>query len=105
MGPFDRSLHFDPESTITFERESIDAAGEAVVSSVVTTPTKRGEPSRHPVQYRMYLKGGRWRIYDIVVNDVSLVEGYRAQFVKIIAHDSFEGLLRRMRKKAAAPNP
>jgi phospholipid transport system substrate-binding protein len=95
--PLDRSLNFDPDSSIRFEREHIDDA-EALVSSVVTTAARRG-PTRHPVEYRLCLKGGRWRIYDIIVNDVSLVEGYRAQFVKIIAHDSFDGLLRRMRKK------
>jgi phospholipid transport system substrate-binding protein len=96
--PFDRTLHLDPESTIRYERESI-ADNEAVVSSVVTIAARRGGSTRHPVQYRLALKAGRWRIYDIIVNDVSLVEGYHAQFTKIISHDSFDGLLRRMRKK------
>jgi phospholipid transport system substrate-binding protein len=96
--PFDRTLHLDPESTIKYERESI-ADNEALVSSVVTTAARRGGATRHPVQYRLSFKAGRWRIYDIIVNDVSLVEGYHAQFTKIIAHDSFDGLLRRMRKK------
>jgi phospholipid transport system substrate-binding protein len=96
--PFDRTLHLDPESTIKYERESI-ADNEAMVSSVVTTVARHGGSTRHPVQYRLSLKAGRWRIYDIIVNDVSLVEGYHAQFTKIIAHDSFDGLLRRMRKK------
>jgi phospholipid transport system substrate-binding protein len=96
--PFDKSLHIDPDSRIRYEHESI-AEGDAVVSSVVTTSTRNGAATRHPVQYRLCLKGGRWRIYDIIVNDVSLVDGYRAQFDKIIARDSFDGLLRRMRKK------
>jgi hypothetical protein len=34
-----------------------------------------------------------------VVNDVSLVEGYHAQFAKIIGRERFDGLLRRIRKK------
>jgi phospholipid transport system substrate-binding protein len=96
--PLDKSLHFDPDSHIRFEHESV-ADSDATVSSVVTTVARNGGPAHHPVRYRLCLKGGRWRIYDIVVNDVSLVEGYRAQFVKIIARDTFEGLLRRMRKK------
>jgi phospholipid transport system substrate-binding protein len=100
--PFDRTLHLDPESTIKYERESV-AANDALVFSVVTTTARRGGSTRHPVQYRLSFKGGRWRIYDIIVNDVSLVEGYHAQFTKIIAHDSFEGLLRRMRKKVGEP--
>jgi phospholipid transport system substrate-binding protein len=96
--PLDKSLHLDPDSTIKYEREEI-ADNEAVVSSVVTTSVRRGGTTRHPVQYLLSLKAGRWRIHDIVVNDVSLVEGYHAQFTKIIARDSFDGLLRRMRKK------
>jgi len=96
--PLDKSLHVDPDSTIKYEREQI-ADNEAVVSSVVTTSVHSGGATRHPVQYRLSLKAGRWRIHDIVVNDVSLVDGYHAQFTKIIARDTFDGLLRRMRKK------
>jgi phospholipid transport system substrate-binding protein len=96
--PLDKSLHLDPDSTIKYEREEI-ADSEAVVSSVITTATRRGGATRHPVQYRLVLKAGHWRIYDIVVNEVSLVDGYHAQFTKIIGRDRFDGLLRRMRKK------
>ena len=95
--PFDRSLRIDRDSTIAFQPESV-AQREAVVHSTVTT-VSLGKETRRTVEYRLYLHDDRWRVYDIVVNGVSLVDNYRDQFAKIITRESFEGLLQRMRRK------
>ena len=61
---------------------------------------------RIPVEYRLCWKGERWRVYDMVVGGVSAVEEYRAQFNKILARESFAGLMDRMRHKLRdAPRP
>jgi phospholipid transport system substrate-binding protein len=97
--PLERRLHLNPDSAIAYQRESI-VDGNAVVPSVVTTASMGGgQPTRHEVEYKLTFKDGHWRINDVVVNGVGLVEEYRSQFAKIIAQDTFAGLLRRMRKK------
>ncbi len=57
---------------------------------------------RFKVDYRMHRVGepAKWRIYDVVVQDISLVNNYRAQFNRVINRKSFEDLLERLRGQA-----
>ncbi len=51
-----------------------------------------------PVSYRGRRdEAGRWRVYDLDVERISLVRNYRSQFATIIRRTSFEQLLARMR--------
>jgi phospholipid transport system substrate-binding protein len=52
-----------------------------------------------PVEYR--LRDGRegWRIYDILIEGVSLVKNYRVQFNEILSRSSYAELLERLRAK------
>ena len=51
------------------------------------------------VVYHMHKKNDAWVIYDMVIDDISTVEDYRASFNKIINKDKFEGLLKKLRDK------
>jgi len=51
------------------------------------------------MDYRLFVKDGRWHAYDIVVDGVSLVKNYRSQFDKIIRADSYQELVRRLRDR------
>jgi phospholipid transport system substrate-binding protein len=95
--PLDRNLSIDLDSTVAYQRESI-VDDEAVVSSMVTS-YKTGRPQRRTVEYKLVYRGSKWRLYDVIVEGVSLVDDYREQFARIIKDDSFDGLLKRMRKK------
>jgi phospholipid transport system substrate-binding protein len=95
--PLDRNLSIDLDSQVAYRSESI-VDDEAVVSSLVTS-YKSGRPARRTVEYKLCFRNNRWRLYDVVVEGVSLVEDYREQFARIIKEDSFDGLLKRMRKK------
>ncbi len=57
-----------------------------------------------PVAYRMLLKNSKWVVYDVVVEGVSLVKNYRTQFQDILATDSPEKLIERIRSKTAERN-
>jgi phospholipid transport system substrate-binding protein len=53
-----------------------------------------------PIDYRMYrINTGQWMVYDLVVEGVSLVANYRAQFTRMLESDSFETLLQDLEKK------
>jgi phospholipid transport system substrate-binding protein len=47
----------------------------------------------------MILKGGTWKVYDVVVEGVSLVQNYRSQFNSILAKNTPDQLLEILRKK------
>lgn len=51
------------------------------------------------IDYKLKKAGGGWKVFDVVVDDASLVENYRYQFNKIITKHGYSELVRRMRKK------
>lgn len=53
-----------------------------------------------PLDYRLFNKGVEWRVYDVVVDGVSLVSNYRGQFSKILRSSTFPDLLEQLRKKS-----
>jgi phospholipid transport system substrate-binding protein len=52
-----------------------------------------------PIYYRVILKDGSWRVYDVVIEGVSLINNYRSQFKEILAKNPPESLLETLRKK------
>ena len=53
-----------------------------------------------PLDYRLLNKGVEWRVYDVVVDGVSLVNNYRGQFSKILRTSTFADLVDQLRKKS-----
>jgi phospholipid transport system substrate-binding protein len=53
-----------------------------------------------PLDYRLLNKASVWRVYDVVVDGVSLVNNYRGQFTKILRSGTFAELLDQLRKKS-----
>jgi phospholipid transport system substrate-binding protein len=53
------------------------------------------------LEFKSKFKEGRWRIWDVAIDEVSTVRTYRTQFGKIIAKDGFPGLVTRMKAKIA----
>jgi phospholipid transport system substrate-binding protein len=60
-----------------------------------------------PVEARMHRRDGRWLIYDVAIESVSLVRNYRSQFDRIIRTSSYEELVRRLKilSKGASTAP
>jgi phospholipid transport system substrate-binding protein len=52
-----------------------------------------------PIHYRMILENGEWKVYDVVIEGVSLVQNYRSQFREILANKPPEDLLKMLREK------
>lgn len=53
-----------------------------------------------PIYYRVILKNGVWRVYDVIIEGVSLVSNYRSQFKEILINKSPDSLLETIRKKS-----
>ncbi|MBN1282329.1 MAG: ABC transporter substrate-binding protein, partial [Proteobacteria bacterium] len=54
-----------------------------------------------PLHYRLKKKGEEWKIYDVIVDEASLVDNYRYQFDSIIKKHGYADLVRRMSDKLA----
>ena len=71
----------------------IDKDKAEVQSKIITSSNEI------PIDYRIILKDGKWKVYDVVVENVSLVQNYRTQFNEILADGTPEDLLKILRKK------
>lgn len=71
--------------------------------AMVRTQIKR-EALEIPVDYKMKLIDGHWKVYDIVVEGVSLVKNYRIQFNSILRRDKPAQLIEQLKKKRIKTN-
>jgi phospholipid transport system substrate-binding protein len=51
------------------------------------------------MEYRLRQLEGQWRIYDVVITGVSLVNNFRAQFHRIITQASYQVLVQQLRER------
>jgi phospholipid transport system substrate-binding protein len=52
-----------------------------------------------PIDYRVIRRNDQWKIYDVVIDGISLVSNYRSQFNRIIQRGSYAELVKKMRVK------
>lgn len=82
---------------VLYTGEVASEKGDRVeVRSVITM--KDGK--KVPVAYRMLPKNGKWMVYDVLIENISLVKNYRTQFQDILNTDSPENLIARIKAKA-----
>lgn len=67
------------DSTVTVSTEVQDAGGPAV-----------------PVDYRLYNNSGRWKVYDVVIDNASLVGNYRSSFAAEVRRGGIDGLIAKL---------
>ena len=80
---------------VTYAGDTIEG-DQATVRSKIVTP----KGTDIPVDYRMLQRDGRWLVYDVVIEGVSLVGNYRTQFNKIIQTSSWDDLVQKLRSKS-----
>ena len=81
---------------------SVHYLGESITgqSAVVSTTVLTRSGGDLPVDYAMVLGNGRWLVRDVVIEGVSLIANYRAQFTRIIRTSSYAALITKMRGDA-----
>jgi phospholipid transport system substrate-binding protein len=79
---------------IRYEDETRQGAA-ALVKTIIQAKDGR----RVPFDYRMTMRQGRWTIRDVIVDGVSLIENYRAQFKHVLATAPYSALIASMRAK------
>jgi phospholipid transport system substrate-binding protein len=89
----DRIMSYSDERVV-FQKETMLSDDTAEVQSNIIT--KKAEI---PIYYRVIMKDGNWRVYDVIIEGVSLIKNYRTQFREILANKSPEELLKVLRKK------
>lgn len=89
-----RKIESYTKEKFTYTGEAIDGPYAEVDSKLVTS---KGEEVT--VNYLLYRVGDGWKVYDLIVDDVSIVNNYRAQFDDVISESSYGELIRRIKQK------
>jgi phospholipid transport system substrate-binding protein len=79
---------------ILYEKETVEGDQATVRTKLVT---KSG--TQIPIDYRMQRAGDRWRVFDVLIENVSLVGNYRSQFNRIIQQSGYADLVQRLKTK------
>ena len=86
-----------------YSGERITYSGDTVDGDLATVRTrvmmKQGQEV--PVDYRMVRREGRWLVYDVTVEGISLVGNYRTQFNEVIRTSSYEELIRKLKSRSS----
>ena len=90
----DRLLAYSDQKVI-FDKEIALKKGRAEVQSYLQT----SDGKKIPLFYRLTDKSGSWKVYDVIIEGVSMVKNYRTQFRQILAKDSPDKLLEILRDK------
>jgi len=83
-------------ATITFQGETISGSYAQVQSRMAAGK------SEVAIEYRLVENEGRWAVYDVAVDGVSLISNYRSQFTSILKRMSFAQMLDRLRNREAS---
>ena len=81
------------DETIKYVKEQVKGKYALVKTEIVR---KDGTIN---VDYKLINEGGKWTVYDFVIEEVSLIRNYRSQFTKIIKTESYGALVSKLSKK------
>ena len=90
----DRLLAYSDQKII-FDKETMLKKGRAEVQSYLQT----SDGNKIPLFYRLTDKSGSWKVYDVIIEGVSMVKNYRTQFKQILSKGSPDKLIETLRKK------
>ncbi len=79
---------------IRYGKETVEEGRFATVETLIVT--EKGQ--EFPLNYQMVKEPSGWRVYDVVIEQISLVNNYRSQFGAILQKSSFQDLLARLRE-------
>lgn len=79
---------------VSFTREISLSENTMEVQSVVTSSS-----AQTPINYRVIKKDDGWKVYDVVIEGVSLVSNYRTQFRETLANNPPQTLIDTLRKR------
>lgn len=88
-----KSVAYNGE-VVVFNQEILKSDTQAEVQTTITSPQVN-----IPVVYYMVRRDATWKVYDVSVENVSLVKNYRSQFQSILQNNTPEKLIEILKEK------
>ena len=87
------------DEKVVFDKQTMLSDTKAEVDSNVVSSDKK-----IPITYRLIQRDGDWKVYDLVIEGISLVSNYRTQFNDILSRQTPAEMLATLRKKVTDKN-
>ena len=91
---YGRSVRASGDEKVEYERELRNGDLATVETKVIS-----GKGEELPIDYQLHDVGGQWKVYDVVIDQVSIISNYRAQFERVITKSSVKELLQRIKQQ------
>ena len=88
-------LEYTDQELVYLPMEGSEADGEVMVKTEISQ--QGGFPI--PIDYRLRLGDDGWKVFDISVDEVSLVTNYRSSFARAIKKDGVDGLIKTLQDR------
>jgi phospholipid transport system substrate-binding protein len=82
------------DEKITYVGEKLDGSYADVHTKIFTSKSEE-----FSITYKTHLVGTEWKIYDVIVENISMVNNFRSQFNRVISNASYEELVQRLKSK------
>ena len=83
-----------------YSDETVNYLGERVDGDLAEVDTSIHSGNIDiPTSYRLVLKNGQWFVYDVIIEDVSLIKNYRNSYGEIVRREGYAALFARMEEK------
>jgi phospholipid transport system substrate-binding protein len=82
------------DEKIVYVGEKVDGNYAEVNSKILTS---KGQ--EYSIDYKTQVVSGEWKVYDVVVENISMVNNFRSQFNRVINNSSYEELIHRLKEK------
>lgn len=82
------------DEKIVYVGEKVDGNYAEVNSKILTS---KGQ--EFSIDYKTQVVSGEWKVYDVVVENISMVNNFRSQFNRVINNSSYEELVHRLKEK------
>ena len=83
---------------LEYRHEKVKGSEARVVTAIKVISD--GRPEEVTIEYKMRRNDdGSWMVYDVITDEVSVVRNYRSQFNRIIRKQSYQSLVKKMKRK------
>jgi phospholipid transport system substrate-binding protein len=93
---YGRSVRASGDEKVQYAHELRDGDLATVQTKVIS-----GSGDELPIDYQLHDVGGQWKVYDVVIDQVSIVSNYRAQFDRILTKSSVQELLQKIKQQGS----
>src|SRR5713101_7880741 len=85
----------------SYSGEKIQYPGDVIEGDLAIVKTRiiTKQETEIPVDYRMFLSNGRWAVYDVSIEGISLIGNYRTQFNAVIQRSGYPDLVAKLKAK------